>query len=498
MRSLINFESPSGARIQSHIQWLVPFVFALVLFAYLLIQSVPSGVNGYFYLKQIKYFFETGQLYFQDRSLAFSLPFILRYFLPTDLLAYHLSVGVLLTAFCVLQGRMALRLAHCFTSNSAPNSTAITTSLKNTFLIVLLLTVLFFTHPHILFFGLNFYKNLFAVVFVLLGIDQHFVFTTTAKKKSIAISILAFVVAVLAHKSSLILCGAWMVAAFVFHFQKQRRFLLLVPVLLAVLFVAFLFYFPRASAYISFLQSGFHFSTDYVLWLKSQTRLGNFIFGGYITLAVLAGYLIVTFKSASTPFRVYGLWMLSVLLFALLPIHSIGQNQLGYRWLLMSLGLSLPLVAAVCVRYRFIGGILLGLHLGQWMYAVPLHRYFLDFQKHQENFQQITKFVDGEDYLIAHHGLEFYIDYTTGLRARIFLPESKPANGEVFRIVHVPFGALRWQPLRIAVNQRAILRITREYFLLTEAQWLDARKAAIFPPESWQIPMDKNPGHVYQ
>ena len=494
MRSFINFESPNGARIQSHIQWLVPFVFALTFLAYLITQSVPSGVNGYFYLKQIKYFFETGKLYFQDRSLAFSLPFILRYFLPTDLLAYHLSVGVLLTAFCVLQGRMALRLANSFTSNSAPNNT----SLKNTFLIVLLLTVLFFTHPHILFFGLNFYKNLFAVVFVLLGIDQHFVFTVTAKKKSLAISILAFVVAALAHKSSLILCGAWMVAAFVFHFQKQRRFLWLVPVLLGVLLAAFLFYFPRASAYISYLQSGFHFSTDYVLWLKSQTRLGNFIFGGYITLVVLAGYLIATFNAAKTPFRVYGVWMLCVLLFALLPIHSIGQNQLGYRWLLMSLGLSLPLVTAVCVRYRFIGGILLGLHLGQWMYAVPLYRYFLDFQKHQEDFQQITKFVDSDDYLIAHHGLEFFIDYTTGLRARIFLPESKPTNGDVFRVVHVPFGALRWQPMRIAVNQRAVLRISREYFLLSETQWLESRQAVIFPPESWQNPMDKNPGHVYQ
>ncbi len=497
MRSLFNLDSPTGARIQLHIQWIVPVVFSLAFLGYLLTQLVPSGVNGYFYLKQVKYFFETGQLYFQDRSLAFSLPFLLRYFLPKDLIAYHLSVAVLLIAFCVLQGRMALRLANSFTSDSAPNSTAITTSLKNTFLIVLLLTVLFFTHPHILFFGLNFYKNIFAVVFVLLGIDQHFVFTVTAKKKALAISILAFVVAVLAHKSSLILCGAWLVAAFVFHFQKQRRFLWLVPVLLGVLIVAFLFYFPRASAYISFLKSGFHFSTDYVLWLKSQTRLGNFIFGGYITLVVLAGYLIASFKAATTPFRVYGVWMFCVLLFALLPIHSIGQNQLGYRWLLMSLGLSLPLVAAVCVRYRFIGGILLGLHLGQWMYAVPLHRYFLDFQMHEAEFQQITKFVDSEDYLIAHHGLEFYIDYTTGLRARIFLPESKPANGDVFRIVHVPFGALRWQPLRIAVNQRALLRITREYFLLTEDQWMEARKATIFPPESWQNPMDKNPGHVY-
>jgi hypothetical protein len=495
MRLFIHFETANGARVQRYLQWLVPIMFSLTFLVYLLTQIVPSGVNGYFYLKQIKYFFETGQLYFQDRSLAFSLPFLLRYFLPTDLLAYHLSVGFLLTAFCVLQGRMALRLANSFMSHSAA---PMTSPLTNTFLIVLLLTVLFFTHPHILFFGLNFYKNLFAVVFVLLGIDQYFVFTATNRKRFLAMSILAFVVAVLAHKSSLILCGAWLAAVFAFHFQKQRKVLLLLPVLFLLLFGAFLFYFPKASAYISYLKSGFHFSTDYVLWLKSQTRLGNFIFGGYITLAVLAGYLIASFKTAKMPFRVYAVWMFCVLLFALLPIHSIGQNQLGYRWLLMSLGLSLPLVAAVCVRYRFVGGILLGLHLGQWMYAVPLHRYFLDFQRHQTDFEQITKFVDSEDYLIAHHGLEFYIDYTTGLRARIFLPETKPANGDVFRIVHVPFGALRWQPLRIAVNQRALLRINREYFLLTETQWLDARKAAIFPPESWQNPMDKNPGHVYQ
>lgn len=486
MRSLIHIETAIGHKIQRHLQWLVPCVISLVFFAYLLGQQVPSGVNGYFYLKQIKYFYATGQLYFQDRSLAFSLPFLLRYLLPTDLMAYHWSVGLLLTAFCVLQVRMALRL------------TSTAGSLKSTFLLVGLLTALFYTHPHLLFFALNFYKNLFSVVFVLLGIDQYFEFVATARKRSFMISVLAFAIAVLAHKSSLILCGVWMSAGFVFHFQKQRKVLLLLPVLLLFMLGAFLFYFPKASAYLAYLKSGFHFSAEYILWLKSQTRLGNFIFGGYITLAVLAGYLIATFKTASQPFRVYAVWMFCVLLFALLPIHSIGQNQLGYRWLLMSLGLSIPLVAAVCVRYRFIGGILLGLHLGQWMYAVPLHRYFLDFQKHQEEFQQITKFVDSEDYLIAHHGLEFFIDYTTGLRARIFLPESQPVKGDVFRIVHVPFGALRWQPLRIAVNQRALLRITREYFLLTEAQWLEARKAAIFPPESWQNPMDKNPGHVYQ
>ncbi len=474
------------SKLQRHFQWLIPVAFSLIFLVYLLYQKVPSGVNGYFYLKQIKYFFETGELYFQDRSLAFVLPFLLRNVLPDDIIAYHLSVGLLLMAFCVLQVRMTLRLVD------------VSIKAQGSLWIVLMLSMLFYTHPHVLFFGLNFYKNLFAVVFILIGIDQYFIFSANQKRRSLGLSVIAFILAVLAHKSSLILCGLWLGAIFVFHFRKQRKFLLLLPVLLALLLAVFLFYFPKASAYIGFLKSGFHFSTEYVLWLKSQTRLGNFIFGGYLTLVALVGFLVVTFKTAKTPYRVYGAWMFCVLLFALLPIHSIGQNQLGYRWLLLSLAVSLPLVAAICMRYRFIGGILLGLHLGQWMYAVPLHQYFLGFQKYEQDFQKITQYVSQKDYLIAHHGLEFYVDYTTGLRARIFLPEEKPVNGEVFRIVHVPFGVMRWQPMRIEVNQRALLRISREYFLMTEAKWLEARKAALFPPESWQNPMDKNPGHVYQ
>ncbi len=470
----------------SHLQWIFPLILSVSFFAYLLSHNVPSGVNGYFYLKQIKYFFETGQLYFQDRSLAFALPYLLRFIFPTDILAYHLSVAVSLAALCLLQVRMALRLAeHAGLAKTAP-------------WVALAIPVLFYTHPHILFFGLNFYKNLFAVVFILLGIDHYFVFCSTARKTHLAIATLAFLISVLAHKSSLILCGLWLGGIFIFHFQKQRKVLLLLPILLAVLTLIFLSFFPRASAYIAFLKSGFNFSTDYVVWLKSQTRLGNFIFGGYLTLVIVAGFVAFNFRTSKTPYKVYGLWMFFVLLFALLPIHSIGQNQLGYRWMLLSLALSLPYVVVVCLRFRLVGGILLGLHLGQWMYAVPLHRYFLDFQKHEKNFEKITQFVGANDYLIAHHGLEFYIDYTTGIRARIFLPEKSSTNREVFRIVHLPFGALRWQPMRVAVNQRALLRINREYFLMSEAKWMEARKAVIFPPESWQNPIDKNPGHVYQ
>lgn len=474
----------NSQKLSIHAQWLLPVVCSIGLCVYLFQQAVPSGVNGYFYLKQIQYFFETGQLYFQDRSLAFALPFVLRRIFSSELLAYHSSVALMLMGLCVLQARMAVRLSEGL--------------LKSSFWIVSLCVLLFFTHPHVLFFGLNFYKNLFAITFLLFGVDQYFLWMSSSRRRYLLLSILAFCVAILAHKSSLVLCGLWLGAAFLFHSRKNKKLLLLLPFLLIVLLAAFLLYFPKATAYVSFLKSGFRFSTDYVLWLKSQTRLGNFIFGGYLTLLAVAGYLVASWKGRQTPMQVYTVWMFCVLLFALLPIHSIGQNQLGYRWLLLSLTISLPLVVAVCVRYRFIGGILLGLHLGQWMYAIPLHRYFLDFHKHEQDFQKITQYVDKDDYLIAHHGLEFYIDHLTGIRARIFLPEQPPQGGDVYRIVHVPFGNLRWQPLRMAVNQRALLRITQEYFLMKEDKWLEARKAALFPPESWQNPMEKNPGHVYQ
>lgn len=462
-------------------------VFFFSFAVYLLSKSTPSGVNGYFYLKQIAYFFSTQSLYFQDRSLAFWLPFALRSILGSDLMAYHLSVAIVLGLFCFLQIQITKRLLSAAGKTPSPYLPWIVASI-------------IFTQPQILFFAMNFYKNLFALTCILSGTLFFLKYQESRRASAIGCCIFFFILAILSHKSSLVLVGFGLLAVMI-SFRKTpffKKALVLGPIVLGLMLGLFLMFFPKATEYLHFLRESFTFSTGYILWLKSQARLGNYIFGGYIVLGISLIFICWSLlKSRFLKVDWYFYWLLIVLLVALLPIHSIGQNQLGYRWLLSSLALAVPLPFLLWSGFRTLGGLLLGLHLCQMMYAVPLHRYFLDFESVRPGFEKITEFVKPEDYLIAHHGLEFYIDYKLNIRARIFVPEAGE-NRRVYRIVHVPFGSVRWQPLRLAVHQKRLAQLGREYFLMTEADWLAARQGIVYPPNSWQNPMEKNPGHVYQ
>ncbi|HEY8269330.1 MAG TPA: hypothetical protein VIG33_00455, partial [Pseudobdellovibrionaceae bacterium] len=59
----------------------------------------------------------------------------------------------------------------------------------------------------------------------------------------------------------------------------------------------------------------------------------------------------------------------------------------------------------------------------------------------QEEILKINKFVKPEDHLTSHHGLEFFVDYTTDIRSRSFL--SDHAEKKAFRIAYI---ANSWLP----------------------------------------------------
>ena len=112
--------SASTSKFKKYDVLLFSVLFASIFFVHLLQFSGPSGVNGYFYLKQIKYFFSTQTLYFQDRSLAFALPFALRPILGSDLLTFDVCLSVVFAGFLWSQAlifKKIHQIAHLFYIN---------------------------------------------------------------------------------------------------------------------------------------------------------------------------------------------------------------------------------------------------------------------------------------------------------------------------------------------------------------------------------------------
>lgn len=349
----------------------VSLLFAGLFFLYLLQFSGPSGVNGYFYLKQIKFFFETNTLYFQDKSIAFALPFLLRPLLGADLLTFQVSFAVALAGFIMSQGLIFKKL-----SASSNNKAA--------WLFVLPFLYLM-TNPHFLFFAMNFYKNIAALMFVSFGVYFYLCFSEATQKRYLILSFLFFITSIFCHKSSIFYFALFLVSV-VLTSRYKKQWLVSTIVVGSLGGLAFYFYFPRAGAYVQYLSESFHFSLGYVQWLSNQARIGNLIFCNYIVLLAILGHAIYGFilqrntKKTKLQCEVYWLFISLVTVVAVLPFYKNGNNEIGYRLLLANIALSGPAIAFLLSEFKRLGGVLLGLLICQFVFATPASSYFLNFK----------------------------------------------------------------------------------------------------------------------
>jgi hypothetical protein len=108
---------------------------------------------------------------------------------------------------------------------------------------------------------------------------------------------------------------------------------------------------------------------------------------------------------------------------------------------------------------------------------------------------QLKEYVNPADHLTSHHGLEFFVDYTTGIRSRSFISENPEKRN--FRLAYVPQWLAPDGPARDDINQAKLADFGQSYVLIRESDWVEISRRYLVPFH-WKNPEDRRPAYIYE
>lgn len=189
-------------------RWLLPAVIALTITLYWFYQvfksPVADGFDGYYYVMQIDQLIKTGSMHSKDFSLIYLPIFILSQF-TTPLFSYNITVSLIGIFFTFAAYKLIKKKDDLY---------------SGLFVIIFILA-----SPSVLFFLLQFPKNMLGCSLFLLLISSH------RNKKTIQ-TVLIFLLVIFAHRLALVLTLAFLCLEFIVKKTDKRIIILVVAILL--------------------------------------------------------------------------------------------------------------------------------------------------------------------------------------------------------------------------------------------------------------------------
>jgi hypothetical protein len=243
--------------------------------------------------------------------------------------------------------------------------------------------------------------------------------------------------------------GTVSLAAFMLFFEQGRYYLLALPAFLTppAQWLDWLGYTMRKDVTL-FITLGTAFLTViFYMLLRSEfpVRAAMLI----DTVCVVIATAFVPFFSAGPAGPVYRVLLFSPLF--VLPVLLICTARTGSRVVMASTSVVLIIfLSQVCMDHN------------------KLSSHFASWSSLGKDIGLLAKHVTPKDHLIAHHGLEFYVDYRTGVRARQFVRSDD--RKRCFRLAYVPDGRPAG-PARDVIDSSKLEQIGDSYALFREEDW---------------------------
>jgi hypothetical protein len=255
--------------------------------------------------------------------------------------------------------------------------------------------------------------------------------------------------------------------------------------------------FSRGAGYLNYLVQSVGFNPKgFHSWNRELVDGGNLI---YLTLL----QALVFFAAVAMKWREFRAGPRFLIIFAglltlatWLPIYTPGQDEFAYRMMLVFAALLPALMFALLFAMpglAMAAGVLIGVQICQFALSRPLYTLISNYDRFSSQITEVAKFVTPDDHLICHHGLEFYVDYKTGLRCQIYLSE-KPEQKK-FRMLYAPASS-QFLGIRIRMKDLALTEIGGTYLLVKEEDWKELNTKEKIA-EHWRNPSKHRPGHIY-
>lgn len=391
----------------------------------------PTGADGFFYLKQIQSLSESFAFYYKDYSFAFLLPSILNIFIREPLISYHLAISMVFAGIFYFSSRILQQLGSGRLG--------------------LFLVPLFYFNNYFNELNFVFLKTATAVLFLLWSVKLYLSHKTVR-------SFLFFVLALLSHKVVLV-CGAIFIILFIFE-SRQR---LLIGLILSMLVgVTFNFVYPRFFQQFLHLFSNFDISRYQFLSLKDE--MFYLALTSFFTSLLLFGKSFQVEKMRKFVFRFF-----SAMVFVpfLMP-ELASTNSASYRFFLISMPFLIMALALLGRVFFYSVGCVIFLICFHWYR--PVLTWQNPWARRAVQSAEIEKIIPKNSLIYAPHGMEFYLAYATPFRPRSFLLPQ--AERPTYRVAYVEPYLQQASALKDDLQQLSILKLSENYYLLKESDWI--------------------------
>ncbi len=457
----------------------------------------PPGVNGFFYLKQLTVFGENLEFYFRDYSI--SVIFISFIYKLTHDALFSFQVGV--AGFVGLFGYAThLVVSRILNLNAQPQNNS------KMVLAVIVSVSLVMSRPF-LEFSFSFYKTLVGITFLIYAI-YFLVRALMDKTRSSGFVFIGFcILAALSHKTILFFISVLGFSYIVNYFSKKNIAVVGLGILSGL--VIFFIFFKNGGAYLNHvLLDSWGSPQDELKWWIKMWQARNYICLGLpLTIAFAWDYFYLKNRAVILPsHRLVFDFVLCVSILTWLPIYRAGESELIYRIMLVQISVGLPIILAYFWSLRDEAkatyGFIFGALAIQALVARPIDSVYYNYSRFNSNISKIASKLKFGDQLICHHGLEFYVDYMTGIRCQSFVPvlnknedELPVQSGEIFRLAYVPYGQ-KWAQARESVIEKSEEKLGERYYLVKEEVWrkiISENKLRT----NWKNPNELRPAFIY-
>jgi len=405
----------------------------------------PTGGDGYFYLKQSEWLANHFQFYHADYSLVF-LPLALLYKITgSTLLAYQIISS--LNFFIIL-------LSAGFFANLGLQSLS---KFSRAFFGAVLVIALSFQTP-VLRISFEFVKNGFALsLFLVAGIC----ICLRKNRTALVLGLLA----ALSHKTVALMFLLSMTLFFLTWARRRKWFLALA----SLISILVLLLNPRLLNHV----------TIYFTDLKLEPARSLFMLNSHLVwshIAMIALWLLCFAfkindinKSAKTSGskKAFVITLLVFTLMPLLPIYGGSNYEIKWRMMIFSFCFAMILYGFALFYTKnklvIIGTLIASVLLAsnEWFNETGFP-WVAAWSQHAPNVESLTEFVKPGEELITHHGMQFYVDYKTPIRAKSLLtPNALPK----FQLAYIPEFYLLKPDTADTINQMKLISIGTSYGL---------------------------------
>ncbi len=424
-----------------YIIYLTAALLAAVTFFRLHAYLDPSGGDGYFYLKQTQWLAQHFAFYHSDYSFVF---------LPLALLT---KVGFsALTAYQLVSCLSYFVILSCLGFFTFKNLDLFP---KYKIGITLALVIAFSFQTPLLRLCFEFIKNGFAISLFLLA-------SVFFDKKNYRWALAVVILAALTHKT-VALIFIFSLAVLILSLPRISKKLIALGALVVAAGVALN---PRLLKHLLNFTQQIQIENIRSLF-SMNSHLNSLHMLCLLLWLIISISQVKKFKLENNLKKSFLFILLLFSLIPLLPVFGGANAEIKWRLMIFSFCFSFILYTFALAKIRnqkiVIASLLVSLGLMSYEFSYQSgYPWIISASREVPDLQRLNDFVKPGNELITHHGMQFYIDYQTPIRAKSLLDPKQPP---LYQVAYLPEFFLRNENVKDSIYQRMLVQLGPNYGL---------------------------------